>query len=128
MQGSPPDLDRLPGDPGGHSLTAAVAALRLPALPRPSSPADSESHDLRLGAWRGQPRVHAGHAAAWEQFIDWMALAGHNSIVAPTGQEEVQYRILTEQFGLEDMEVRNWTNGQSKRGTPAYHRESARGR
>ena len=25
----------------------------------------------------------------WEKFIDWMALAGHNSIVAPTGQEEV---------------------------------------
>jgi hypothetical protein len=40
-----------------------------------------------------------------------MALAGHNSIVAPTGQEEVQYKVLTEQFGLADMEVRNWTNG-----------------
>jgi alpha-N-acetylglucosaminidase len=48
---------------------------------------------------------------AWEEFIDWMALAGHNSIVAPTGQEEVQYKILTEQFGVSDMEVRNWTNG-----------------
>jgi hypothetical protein len=48
---------------------------------------------------------------AWESFIDWMALAGHNSIVAPTGQEEIQYRILTEQFGLTDIEVRNWTNG-----------------
>ena len=29
----------------------------------------------------------------WERFIDWMALAGHNSIVAPTGQEEVQYKV-----------------------------------
>ena len=29
----------------------------------------------------------------WEAFIDWMALAGHNSIVAPTGQEEVQYKV-----------------------------------
>jgi alpha-N-acetylglucosaminidase len=41
-----------------------------------------------------------------------MALAGHNSIVAPTGQEEVQYEVLTSpQFGLTDMQVRNWTNG-----------------
>jgi alpha-N-acetylglucosaminidase len=48
---------------------------------------------------------------AWEVFIDWMALAGHNSIVAPTGQEEVLYKVLTEQFGVADMEVRNWTNG-----------------
>ena len=47
----------------------------------------------------------------WETFIDWMALAGHNSIVAPTGQEEVQYRVLTEHFGVSDMAVRNWTNG-----------------
>ena len=48
----------------------------------------------------------------WERFIDWMALAGHNSIVAPTGQEEVQYKVLTSpQFNLSDMEVRNWTNG-----------------
>ena len=80
--------------------------------------------------------------AAWEIFIDWMALAvspqrlsflrlslrfhgacgfgslclsfadkvlrlqGHNSIVAPTGQEEVQYKVLTEKFGLSDMQVR----------------------
>jgi hypothetical protein len=49
--------------------------------------------------------------AQWERFIDWMALAGHNSIVAPTGQEEVQYKVLTEQFNLTDMEVRNWYNG-----------------
>ena len=49
--------------------------------------------------------------AKWEQFIDWMALAGHNSIVAPTGQEEVQYKVLTEHFGVADMDVRNWTNG-----------------
>lgn len=49
---------------------------------------------------------------AWEQFIDWMALAGHNSIVAPTGQEEVQWKVLTSpKFGLSDMQVRNWTNG-----------------
>lgn len=47
----------------------------------------------------------------WETFIDWMALAGHNSIVAPTGQEEIQYKIFTELFGLTDMEVRSWTNG-----------------
>ena len=47
----------------------------------------------------------------WQEFIDWMALAGHNSIVAPTGQEEVQYKVLTQEFGLSDMEVRNWTNG-----------------
>ena len=47
----------------------------------------------------------------WERFIDWMALAGHNSIVAPTGQEEVQYRVLTEHFGVSDIDVRNWTNG-----------------
>jgi hypothetical protein len=49
--------------------------------------------------------------AEWERFIDWMALAGHNSIVAPTGQEEVQYKVLTEHFGVSDMDVRNWTNG-----------------
>jgi hypothetical protein len=49
--------------------------------------------------------------AEWERFIDWMALAGHNSIVAPTGQEEIQYKVFTQQFGLTDMEVRNWTNG-----------------
>ena len=49
--------------------------------------------------------------AQWEQFIDWMALAGHNSIVAPTGQEEVQYKVLTEHFGVPDAAVRNWTNG-----------------
>ena len=49
--------------------------------------------------------------AEWEVFIDWMALAGHNSIVAPKGQEEIQYRVLTEHFGLSDMAVRNWTNG-----------------
>eukprot|EP01052_Picozoa_sp_SAG31_P026065 SAG31_NODE_2335_length_5925_cov_3.925506_4_plen_229_part_00 len=49
---------------------------------------------------------------AWEKFIDWMALAGHNSIVAPTGQEEVQWKVLTSpKFGLSDMQVRNWTNG-----------------
>ena len=47
----------------------------------------------------------------WERFIDWMALAGHNSIVAPTGQEEVQYKVLTQKFGVSDMDVRNWTNG-----------------
>jgi hypothetical protein len=47
----------------------------------------------------------------WEQFIDWMALAGHNSIVAPTGQEEIQYQVLTEQFGVSDLDVRNWTMG-----------------
>jgi hypothetical protein len=48
----------------------------------------------------------------WDgRFIDWMALAGHNSIVAPTGQEEAQYRVLTSKFGLSDMAVRNWTNG-----------------
>eukprot|EP00035_Acanthoeca_spectabilis_P021929 m.440986 g.440986 ORF g.440986 m.440986 type:complete len:917 (-) comp18600_c0_seq1:173-2923(-) len=47
----------------------------------------------------------------WERFIDWMALAGHNSIVAPTGQEEVQYKVMTEHFGVADMDVRNWTNG-----------------
>lgn len=35
-----------------------------------------------------------------------------DSIVAPTGQEEVQYQVLTSpQFGLTDMQVRNWTNG-----------------
>ena len=50
----------------------------------------------------------------WEHFIDWMALAGHNSIVAPTGQEEVQYKVLTEQFGVSDMDVRNWTNGPAR--------------
>ena len=52
--------------------------------------------------------------AEWEQFIDWMALSGHNSIVAPTGQEEIQYQILTHpkyNFGLSDIAVRNWTNG-----------------
>ena len=49
--------------------------------------------------------------AEWERFIDWMALAGHNSIVAPTGQEEIQHRVLTKHFGVSDMAVRNWTNG-----------------
>ena len=49
---------------------------------------------------------------AWQTFIDWMALAGHNSIVAPTGQEETQYKVLTSpQFGLTDLEVRSWYNG-----------------
>ena len=47
--------------------------------------------------------------AEWERFIDWMALAGHNSIVAPTGQEEVQYKVLTQKFGMSDMQVRSWT-------------------
>ena len=47
---------------------------------------------------------------AWEKFIDWMALAGHNSIVAPTGQEEVQWKVLTSsKFGLTDMQVRMLT-------------------
>ena len=31
--------------------------------------------------------------------------------MAPTGQEEVQYKVLTEHFGVSDMGVRNWTNG-----------------
>lgn len=60
------------------------------------------THSYTL-VWHGWPE--------WEAFIDWMALAGHNSIIAPTGQEEVQYKVLTEQFGLSDMAVRNWTNG-----------------
>ena len=60
------------------------------------------THSYTL-AWHDFPQ--------WEMFIDWMALAGHNSIVAPTGQEEIQYKVFTEQFGLTDMEVRNWTNG-----------------
>ena len=47
----------------------------------------------------------------WEHFIDWMALAGHNSIVAPKGQEEVQYKVFTEQFNVSDIDARNWTNG-----------------
>ena len=49
------------------------------------------------------------------KFIDWMALAGHNSIVAPTGQEEIQYKIFVEQFGLTDMEVRTWGPWAPKR-------------
>ena len=48
--------------------------------------------------------------AAWSRFIDWMALRGHNSIVAPTGQEEVQYKVMTA-LGVSDLEMRNWTNG-----------------
>jgi hypothetical protein len=41
-----------------------------------------------------------------------MAVARHNSIFAPTGQEEVRWKVLTSpKFGLTDMQVRNWTNG-----------------
>ena len=73
--------------------------------------------------WRSVPYSHISQVcthsytlvwhgwAEWERFIDWMALAGHNSIVAPTGQEEVQYKVLTEGFNVSDMQVRNWTNG-----------------
>ena len=43
---------------------------------------------------------------------DGRSLLRTDSIVAPTGQEEVQYQVLTSpQFGLTDMQVRNWTNG-----------------
>ena len=59
------------------------------------------THSYTL-AWHGWP--------AWERFIDWMALAGHNSIVAPTGQEEVQWRVLSA-LGVADLDIRNWTNG-----------------
>ena len=79
----------------------AVAVTRLRSVPY-SHVTQVCTHSYTL-VWHGWPE--------WEQFIDWMALAGHNSIVAPTGQEEVQYRVFTEHFGLTDMEVRNWTNG-----------------
>ena len=46
----------------------------------------------------------------WEEFIDWMAMSGINLFLAMTGQEEIQYKVLT-QFGLNDTEIRSWFNG-----------------
>ena len=48
--------------------------------------------------------------ADWEAFIDWMALSGINLFLAMTGQEEVQYRVLSA-VGLEDLDIRSWFNG-----------------
>jgi alpha-N-acetylglucosaminidase len=48
--------------------------------------------------------------AEWQQIIDWMALSGINNVLALTGQEEVQYKVLTS-FGLSDEEIRGWFNG-----------------
>jgi hypothetical protein len=48
--------------------------------------------------------------AAWERFIDWMALSGINFALAMTGQEEVQYKVMTA-LGVSDLDMRNWTNG-----------------
>ena len=48
--------------------------------------------------------------AEWQEFLDWMALAGINLFLALTGQEEVQYRTFR-QFGLGDEEIRRWFNG-----------------
>ena len=39
-----------------------------------------------------------------------MALSGINLFLALTGQEEIQYKVLT-QFGLSDIEIRSWFNG-----------------
>lgn len=48
---------------------------------------------------------------AWSSFIDWMALYGINLAVAPTGQEEMQWRVFT-QLGLHnDSAIRSWFNG-----------------
>ena len=46
----------------------------------------------------------------WEALIDWMALSGINLVLAMTGQEEVQYKVL-QQFGLDDETIRTWFNG-----------------
>eukprot|EP00656_Telonema_subtile_P011229 TRINITY_DN15534_c0_g1_i1.p1 TRINITY_DN15534_c0_g1~~TRINITY_DN15534_c0_g1_i1.p1 ORF type:complete len:866 (+),score=187.31 TRINITY_DN15534_c0_g1_i1:142-2739(+) len=51
--------------------------------------------------------------AAWVAHIDWMALQGVNVFLALTGQEEVQYKVFG-QFGLKDMDIREFFNG------PAY--------
>lgn len=48
--------------------------------------------------------------AAWERFIDWMALSGINHALAMTGQEEVQYKVFA-QLGLTDEQIRTWFNG-----------------
>lgn len=47
---------------------------------------------------------------AWEQFIDWAALYGVNNVLALTGQEEVQYGVLSG-LGLSDADIRGWFNG-----------------
>lgn len=48
--------------------------------------------------------------AAWEAFIDWMALWGINMALGMTGQEEIQYKVFT-QLGLSDVDIRHWFNG-----------------
>lgn len=48
--------------------------------------------------------------AAWEKFLDWMALRGINNYLALTGQEEIQYKVF-QKFGLSDQEIRSWFNG-----------------
>ena len=40
-----------------------------------------------------------------------MSLSGINLFLAMTGQEEVQYKVFTEQFNVSDIDARNWTNG-----------------
>jgi alpha-N-acetylglucosaminidase len=46
----------------------------------------------------------------WEGLIDWMALSGINLVLAMTGQEEMQYKVLSG-FGLDDETIRKWFNG-----------------
>lgn len=48
--------------------------------------------------------------AAWQSYIDWMALSGINHALGMTGQEEVAYKVFT-QFGLNDTDIRTWFNG-----------------
>ena len=43
----------------------------------------------------------------WSVFIDWMALSGINNFLAETGQEEIDWKVLTK-FGLNDTTIHNW--------------------
>jgi len=42
--------------------------------------------------------------------MDWLSLSGINMILALTGQEEIQYRVLSK-LGLRDIDIRQWFNG-----------------
>ena len=45
----------------------------------------------------------------WEKEIEWMALHGVNTPMAPNGVEQVWMRVLTSKdFGLKDSEVEEW--------------------
>ena len=46
----------------------------------------------------------------WSAFIDWQALSGVNLNLGVTGQEEIQWKVLT-QFNVSDLDIRTWFNG-----------------